>query len=456
MNKMIPGPKGEPLLGSVRAFARNPAEFMLRAALDYGDIVKFRLLNLDFYLVVRPEYTQEVLVANHDKLRKSPRDVAILSKFLGKGILVTDGAYHKRQRRLVQPAMHTTRIQNYATTMVDYTQRMIDSWADGSEQRVDHAMRQLTMEIVGKSLFDADVSGQGHQIGEAIDILQRIAGIDFRVQNVIPDWLPLRRNRQRAEAAQTLDRLIRQIISERRASGEDKGDLLSMLLLSEDETGARMTDQEARDEAVTLFAAGHETTSNAMSWTWYLLSQHPDVEARLQAEVDSVLNGRAATIQDLPQLRYTTMIIKESMRLYPPAWVLNAREVLDDIHIDGYTIPKGGNIFIAPYALHRNPAYFDDPLRFDPERFSPENEKRIPRYAYFPFGGGPHVCIGNSFALMEAQLILATMAQHVSLSLLPDPVVEIEPLVTMGPKNGLRMRVQTREKLGERAASGQP
>jgi cytochrome P450 len=217
-----------------------------------------------------------------------------------------------------------------------------------------------------------------------------------------------------------------------------------------------MTDLVARDEAVTLFAAGHETTSNAMSWTWYLLSQHPEIEMRLQNEVDTVLGERKATFQDLPQLRYTSMIVKESLRLYPPAWVLNARETVDNIEIDGYTIPKGGSIFLAPYAVHRNPVYFADPLRFDPERFSPENEKRIPRYAYFPFGGGPHVCIGNSFALMEAQLILATMAQRVSLSLLPDQAVEIDPLVTMGPKHGLRMRVQMREKVSQPAASGQP
>lgn len=447
--KPIPGPKGNPLFGSVQEFALNPAEFMLRNAVEYGDIVKFRVLHLDFYLVVRPEYTQELLITHHDRLIKSPRDVAILSKFLGKSILVTDGAYHKRQRKLVQPAMHTNRIQHYANTMVDYTLRMLDNWADGSELQIEKAMSQLTMEIVAKSLFDADISGQGGQIGEAIDTLQQIAGLDFRVQNIIPDWLPLRRNRNRAEAGATLDRLIRQIISERRASGEDKGDLLSMLLLSEDETGARMTDQEARDEAVTLFAAGHETTANALSWTWYLLSQHPEIEARLQAEVDTVLGDRPATFQDLPQLRYTGMIVKESLRLYPPAWVLNAREALEDIRIDGYTIPKGGSIFVAPYAVHRNPAYFADPLRFDPERFSPENEKRIPRYAYFPFGGGPHICIGNSFALMEAQLILATIAQRVSLSLLPNQVVDIDPQVTMGPKNGVRMQVQMRETVSQ-------
>jgi cytochrome P450 len=448
-SKTVPGPKGHPLLGSAADFVAGPAEFLLRAAIDYGDLVRFRVLQTTFFLCVKPEYIQEVLVTQSEKFHKARRDVAILSKFLGRGILVTDGAYHKRQRKMVQPAFHTTRIQAYADIMVEYTRRMTDQWADGSVQPVDSAMRHLTMEIVAKSLFDADVTGQAGVIGEAVETLQQIAGLDFRVQNVIPDWLPLERNRRRAAAAETLNRVIRAIISERRSTTEDKGDLLSMLLLSEDEQGTRMTDQEVRDEAVTLFAAGHETTSNALAWTWYLLSQNPEVEARLHQELDTALAGRRPTLADLPRLPYTTMVIKESLRLYPPAWVLNARETLADVRIDGYIIPKGSSVFVAPYAVHRNPRYFDDPLRFDPERFSPEREKSIPRYAYFPFGGGPRVCIGNSFAMMEAQLILATIAQRFRLSLLPDQRVDIDPQVTMGPKYGLRMQVQTRQTGGQ-------
>ncbi|MBZ0298476.1 MAG: cytochrome P450, partial [Anaerolineae bacterium] len=297
-------------------------------------------------------------------------------------------------------------------------------------------------------LFAADVTGQAGVIGEAIETLQQIAGLDFRTQNTIPDWLPLARNRKRQAAAETLDRVIRVIIHERRKTDADKGDLLSMLLLSEDDSGTRMTDQEVRDEAVTLFAAGHETTSNALTWTWYLLSQHPEVEARLHAEVDVVLAGRAAMLSDLPNLPYTAMILKESLRLYPPAWVLNARQAEAEVEIDGYRIPKGGYIFLAPYAVHRSPRYFEDPLRFDPNRFSPEQEKRIPRYAYFPFGGGPRVCIGNSFAMMEAQLILATVAQQFRLALLPDQLVDIDPLITMAPRYGLRMRTQARQVVG--------
>jgi cytochrome P450 len=444
-DKITPGPKGHWLFGSGLDLAKNPAEFLLAVAVEYGDIARFRLMHLDFFLVVKPEYIQEVLVTQANKFRKSTRDVAIMQKFLGNGILLSDGDYHTRQRRLVQPAFHTNRIQAYADTMVAYTRRMLDNWSDSSVQPVDIAMRQLTMEIVAKSLFDADVSGAGGTIGHAVETLQRVAGYVFRVQNLIPDWLPIERNRERAQASASLNELLRTIINERRQSNEDKGDLLSMLLLSEDEDGSRMNDQEARDEAVTLFAAGHETTSNALAWIWYLLSQHPEIESRLHDEIDRVLGGRPAGLADLPQLNYVRMVVKEAMRLYPPAWTLNARQPIEDVNIDGHVIPKGANVFVSPYAVQRNPRYFEDPLKFDPERFHPQLEKNIPRYTYFPFGGGPRVCIGNSFALLEAQLIVATMAQHVRLALMPDQQVDIDALITMGPKYGLRMRVSQRE-----------
>ncbi len=443
-DKIIPGPSGHWLFGSGLDLAKNPAEFLLNVALEYGDIARFRLLHIDSALVVKPEYIQEVLVTQAKKFHKAERDKAILRKFLGNGILLSEGNYHTRQRRLVQPAFHANRIQAYADTMVAFTRRMLDTWADGSVQAVDVAMRQVTMEIVAKSLFDADMSGEGSTIGHAIETLQRVAGYDFRVQNLIPDWLPLPRNRERAQAGAVLNDLLTAIINERRQTGEDHGDLLSMLLLSEDENGNRMTDQEARDEAVTLFAAGHETTSNALAWIWYLLAQHPEIEKRLHDEVDRVLGNRPATLADLPQLDYVRMVVKEALRLYPPAWTLNARQPIEDVNIDGYVIPKGVNVFVSPYAVQRNPRYFDDPLKFDPERFQPELEKHIPRYAYFPFGGGPRVCIGNSFALLEAQLIVATIAQQCRLALMPDQVVDIDALITMGPKYGLKMRVAQR------------
>jgi cytochrome P450 len=244
--------------------------------------------------------------------------------------------------------------------------------------------------------------------------------------------------------------IIEQIIAERRGTDEDKGDLLSMLMLAQDEDGSQMTDQQLRDEVVTLFAAGHETTSNVMTWLWYLLSQHPDVETKLHEELDQVLAGRAPTLADLQSLPYALMVIKETMRLYPPAWILNGRTAVEDIEIGGYLIPKGSRVFISPYAMHRLPQYFPDPEQFDPERWLPEREAALPKYAYIPFGGGPRVCIGNSFALMEAHLLLATIAQQYRLSLAPGQNIVPAALITMSPESGLRMRVEEREKIGVR------
>lgn len=445
--KIAPGPQGLPVLGSMPQLAANPAEFLLKLAVEYGDIARFYMLGREFFLVAHPDYIQEVLVGQRTKFHKSDIDKDIMGKFLGNGILLSEGDYHKRQRKLVQPAFHTNRIQAYAEAIVEYTQRMLEDWQDSTVQRVDAAMQQLTMEIVAKTLFDADVTGQAQLIGDAMHIFQQTSKTDFRTQNIIPAWLPLPRNRERVRANKSLDDIIGQIIDERRKTGEDRGDLLSMLLLSEDENGERMNNQEVRDEAVTLFAAGHETTSNALSWTWYLLSQNPDIEARLHAEVDRVLVGRAPTLADLNSLPYTLMVLKESMRLYPPAWMLNARKALEDVIIDDYRIPAGATVFVSAYAMHRNPRYFDDPLRFDPERFTPEAEKAIPRYTYFPFGGGPRICIGNSFAMMEAHLIVATMAQRYRLSLMPAQRVDIEPMVTMAPRYGLRMRAEARQRV---------
>lgn len=444
-DQAVPGPKGHFLIGNLPEMARNPAAWLLAVATEFGDIAHFRLLNTDIYLVANPDYIHEVLVAQRDRFHKADVDRDILSKFLGNGILLSEGHYHRRQRKLVQPAFHATRVQAYAGTMVDYTLRLLDSWSDGDEQPIDEAMRRLTMEIVAKTLFDADVSGQAGVVGEAMAVLQRVSNYDFRTQNAIPDWLPLPRNLRRRRASRVLDEVVNGIINQRRTTSEDRGDLLSMLLLSEDERGERMNDAEVRDEAVTLFAAGHETTSNALTWTWYALSQNPAVRDQLRAEVDRVLGERRVTLDDLPNLVYTTMVIKESLRLYPPVWVLNGRQALVDVSIDGYRIPAGSTVFVAPYALHRNPRYFDDPLTFDPQRFSPENEPDIPRYTYFPFGGGPRVCIGNSFALMEMQLILPTIIQRFILDLMPDQAVDIEPLVTMGPRYGMRMRLTARQ-----------
>lgn len=440
-----PGPKGQFILGSLLDFKRDQLGFLAQLAQTYGDITRFRLLTYQVYLLGSPDYIQEVLVTQQNKFEKGTLDKRILGKFLGTGLLTNDGEFHKKQRRLAQPAFHTKRIEAYAEVMVRYTLEMLDEWQGQSTLDVDHEMMSLTMAIVSKTLFDAEVGGAADKVGAAMAVLQSISNAEFRSAFSPPEWLPLPSNRQRKAAREVLDEVVLQFIEERRHSDEDRGDLLSMLLLAEDEDGQRMEKRQVRDEAVTLFAAGHETTSNALTWTFYLLAQHPDIEQRLYEEVDRVLAGRAPTLQDLRQMPYLAMVIKESMRLYPPAWILNSRIALTDVQIGEHTIAKGGQVFISPYVMHRHPRFFADPERFDPERFNEANEKLIPRYAYLPFGGGPRICIGNSFAMMEAQLILATIIQRQRLTLVSDAPVEPLPYITMGPKGGLPMRIQVRE-----------
>ncbi|MEM7116239.1 MAG: cytochrome P450 [Chloroflexota bacterium] len=451
-NKIVPGPKGSFVIGSVRDFAQAPPDFLLEMAQTYGPIAKFQLLNQTIFLVSEPEYIRDVLIKQRDNFPKGPLDRQILGKFLGNGLVTSDGDFHKRQRRLVQPAFHMKRIRGYAETIVDLTDRMLSRWEDGTIYDMGEEMMEVTMLIVSKSLFDANVDDlheNTHRIGKAIEDLQRVSNADYRRGFSFPDWLPLKGNRERKAGVQVLNETLDKIIAERRQAREngsfvDNGDLLSMLLLAQDEDGGHMTDRQVRDEAVTLFAAGHETTSNALTWTWYLLAQHPEVEARLHEEVDRVLDGRLPTLTDLPNLPYTEMIVKESMRLYPPVWTLNGRYALNDTEIDGYAIPKGSLIFISPWVMHRLPQYFPNPEVFDPERFAPEREKEMPRYTYLPFGAGPRVCIGKSFAMMEAHLILATMAQRFRFNIAPNQTIEPNPLITLSPKEGLKMEAVAR------------
>lgn len=369
---------------------------------------------------------------------------------MGNGLLISDGDYHRQQRTLAQPAFHTKRIQTYGQVMVSYTERMLAQWQTGQVLAIDTEMMRLTMFIVAKTLFNADVTTEAEEAGQAIQELQEAANREYKRSFSVPLWIPTPNNRQFRRGAAILDEIITQIVADRRAKAqdgevEDTGDLLSMLLLARSEDGQPMSDQQVRDEAVTLFAAGHETTSNALTWSWYFLSQHPEVEARLHVELQEVLGGRAPRVGDLSHLPYTQMILKESMRLRPPAWILNGRVAIEDIELGGYHIPSGSILFISPYQMHRLPHYFPDPERFDPDRFRPEREKELPRYAYMPFGGGPRICIGNAFAMMEAQLILATIAQRYQLILEPDQEVELLPQITLSPKGELQMKVVTRE-----------
>ena len=453
MTNRPPGPKDNWLLGSLIPFARDPGNYLLELAQKYGDTVYMRVLNLPFYIVSHPDDIREVLVNQADKFRKSQLDYDILSRFLGNGLLTNEGESHRRQRRLAQPAFHSKRIQAYAETMVDYTEDLLAEWQNHQVRDVADDMMRLTMFIVSKTLFSADGATTNDDaaatIGSAIHTFQAVSNHAYLRGFTLPEWLPTQDNRAAKKALIAYNHHLEQIIAQRRATAvngdiADNGDLLSMLMLSRDEDGSAMSDQQLRDEVATLFAAGHETTSNALTWTWYALAQNPDVEARLHEELDEVLRGRVPTLADLPNLPYTLMVIKEAMRLYPPAWILSARTAQEDVTIDQYIVPKGTSVTIAPYALHRLARTFPNPEQFDPERFRPEREKLIPKYAYVPFGAGPRVCIGNSFALMEAQLILATIAQQYRLHLVPNQEIKMAMQITLSPKNGLKMRLESR------------
>ncbi|MCA9930091.1 MAG: cytochrome P450 [Anaerolineales bacterium] len=452
--KRPPGPKGNLLLGNIAQFSEDEPAFLLQNVKQHGDLVYFRLAHIHAYLLGHPDLIHEVLIAQSSKFAKAPLDKQILGKFLGNGLLTSDGAFHKRQRRLAQPAFHSKRIHNYAQVMIDYTNQIMAGWQHEAVVDITEEMMQLTMLIVSKTLFDADsITGSGDTavtISSAMDDFQAVSNRDYQRGFSLPDWIPTRDNRLRNRAAAAFNQVMDQIIAERRETAvngkvTDTGDLLSMLMLSVDEAGEFMDDKQLRDEVATLFAAGHETTSNALSWTWYLLAQHPHAEARLHEELDSVLAGRQPALADLPNLPYSLQIIKEAIRLYPPAWVLNGRLALEDVQLGGYTVPKGSTVFVSPYVMHHLPQYFAEPEQFTPERFTPDLEKSLPKFAYMPFGGGARICIGNAFAMMEAQLILATIAQQVRLQIAQTQPVHYKPQITLTAENGIRMRVMERE-----------
>jgi cytochrome P450 len=394
------------------------------------------------YVVTDPELVREMLVEKQDKFHKAQllRDATGL--FLGNGLLTSEGDFWKRQRKLAQPAFHFQRIEAYGGVMADETLKLISQWREDETRNIARDMMKLTLYIVCRTLFSADVSAQADRVGELMhDILEGAQAVISQSES----WLELathRRHNRMAAASRELQALIEDIIHQHKARGVDTGDLLSMLIEARDEDGNPMNDTQLRDEVITLFLAGHETTANAVTWTLYLLSQHADVEARLMAEL-AALNGMPPTVRDLHRLPYLEMVVKESMRLYPPAGGVT-RAPIEDIELGGYVVPKGANIAVSSYAMHRDPEFFPDPERFDPERFSPERESNIPKYAYLPFGAGPRVCIGNVFALMESRILLATILQRWKLALAPGQTVRAEQLFTIRPRGELKMIVKPR------------
>lgn len=431
-------------LSGLFAYRKGPLPFFQNLAQQYGDISYFRLGPQEAFFLNHPDYIKDVLVTNHQHFHKGLA-LQRAKRLLGEGLLTSEDEFHRRQRRLAQPAFHRARIASYAAVMTDYASQTIAGWRDGHTLDMSEEMMRLTLGIVGKTLFDADVVSEAQQVGEAMTVVMDLFNTITIPFFELLQKLPLPQLRRFDNARAKLDAIIFRLIEERRRSGEDRGDLLSMLLLAQDTEGdgGGMTDEQLRDEVMTIFLAGHETTANALTWTWYLLSQNPEAEAKLHQEIDRTLGGRLPTFEDVPQLKYTEMVLAESMRLYPPAWALG-RLALEECEIAGYVVPKKSLVLMSQFVMHRDPRYFTHPLRFDPDRWITESRESRPQFSYFPFGGGPRRCIGEGFAWMEGVLLIAALAQQWQMRLAPNHPVALKPVITLRPKHGMRMTVMSR------------
>jgi cytochrome P450 len=436
---VAPGPKPKLLDSLTYRPGRNPLAYYTNLARTYGDIASFRMAGEQLFLVSDPQLIKDVLVTNNRNFTKS-RGLQRTKRLLGEGLLTSEGATHLRQRRLMQPAFHRDRISAYADTMVGYADRARRAWRDGASLDVALEMNRLTLSIVGKTLFDKDVESQAAEVGVALTGVMETFWMTMLPFAELLEHLPVPKLRRARASRAQLDAIIYGMIAERRSSGRDHGDLLSMLLSAQDEeaAGAGMSDEQVRDEAMTIFLAGHETTANALTWTWYLLSGAPEVEAKLHAEVDRALQGRLPSMADIASLPLVERVVTESMRLYPPAWIIGRRAIAD-YPLGPYLAPARAILVMSPYVVQRDARYYQDPERFNPDRWTPEFRATLPRFAYFPFGGGPRQCIGESFAWMELVLLVAAIAQQWQLRLVPGHPVVPEPLVTLRTKHGLRM-----------------
>jgi cytochrome P450 len=439
-----PGPKGTLLLGSLPDFARDILGYMTHCAREYGDIVYLRLAGWDVFQLNHPDLIDVVLRQERDNFVKHRFFWRHVTAIFGNGLLTSEGDFWLRQRRLAAPAFHPDRIAAYGDVMVRYAERLADGWQDGEVRDVHRDMMKVTMEIVSKTLFDADVERDVDDVGRAFDVVLKEIGSRFRRPFRIPDAVPTPGNVRYRRGVATLNRVINRIIAERRASPADRGDLLSMLMSARDDDGAAMSDEQLRDELVTLFLAGHETTAIVLSWTWHLLAQHPLVRDRLVAELFGELDRRPATVADLPRLPYADAVLKEAIRLYPPAYVLG-REAVADCEIGGWQIPAGATIYMSPWVIHRDPRWFTSPETFLPERWLDGLAARLPRFVYFPFGGGPRVCIGDRFATMEAVLILATLARRFRFERTSDAEIVPFPSITLRPEGGVPLKLVRRQ-----------
>jgi len=436
----------------IREFRADMLGLYRQVAQEYGDVIRLRFLWVNTYAVNHPELIKHVLQENNRNYRRNIYINRLVTMFFGEGLFTLDGESWLSRRRLMQPAFHRHRLTALGRLMTDAAEALLAEWRNHDQRQplaIDEEMMKLTLRVAGKALFSVDLLGASSELGDAFTEVSEYA--NYRMQNPLPPplFVPTARNRRFQQALATLDQTIYAIIAQRRkahAAGntEDSGDLLDMLMAARDEeTGEGMTDKELRNEITLLMFAGHDTTANTLTWAFYLLSQYPEAEATLHAEVTRQLAGRTPTVDDLPKLPYTKMVIEETLRLYPPAWGVGRQSIEAD-NVGGYKIPANASLTLPIYVIHRDPRWWDDPDHFDPARFAPDRSTDRHKFAYLPFGAGPRQCIGNNFAMMEAQLILATLAQHYRLSLIPDHRVEPDPVFVLRTSDGLPMTLAAR------------
>jgi cytochrome P450 len=437
-----PGPSS-PLNIAFLRFRQNPLAFLQNLTRRHGDFATFKVLNRQMFFANHPDYIRDVLVTQNSNFAKG-RALQKAKRILGEGLLTSEGETHHSQRRLVLPAFHRQRIASYGAVMVDHATRTADRWSDGARVDISQEMTRVTLGIVAKTLFDTEVGKEADEIGEAMTVMLEMFNLLMYPFAEILEKLPLPMVRRYEKMRSRLDATIYRIIEERRISGKDHQDLLSMLLLAQDEdTGGKMTDIQVRDEAMTLFLAGHETTANVLSWTLYLLSLNPTAESNLHAELDEVLGSRPPAFEDIGRLQYTEKVVSESMRLFPPAWGIGRRSLVDQT-IGPYRVPADSIILLSPFVTQRDSRFFTEPDEFKPERWTPEWKASLPPFAYFPFGGGGRRCIGEGFAWAEAILVLATLCKRWRVRLDQSEAVEPHALFTLRPRSGIRMRIERR------------
>ncbi|MFT3925325.1 MAG: cytochrome P450 [Myxococcales bacterium] len=452
MRTDLPRVPGGMLFGNLAELREDRVGLLLRAVRDVGPLARLRMGVFPALLVSTPGFAHGVLVEHADAFHKGFGLSIFAKPMLGEGLLTSEGAFHKRQRRLLAPAFMHKRIAGYAETFGTYAERARKRIAPHAELDLAEEMMQLTFEIVGKTLFDADVSGDAAAVGEALTEAMHAMMAQLTSALPLPPGFPSPQNLRMRRAVRRLDRVVYRLIEERRKSEIDRGDVLSMLLLArEPDDQGGMADKQVRDEAMTVMLAGHETTANALTWTFALLARHPEVRVRLEQELDRVLGGRIPNVDDLPNLPYALQVLKEAMRLYPPAYLLT-RRAQRDVEIDGVRVSRGELVIVNILGMQRDPEYFENPQAFEPERFAPAESQRWNKGAYLPFGGGARVCIGNHFALMEGQILLAHLAQHFRFEPLSARPLEPEGLITLRPKGGLKVRAHPRHASAQHVA----